>query len=102
MRALLLDGPQWIFDQIAIIDAWIARVWRVVWAWYWLLIAAASILCLVTAALTLMAGLLQIPWPGPPPGPAPSAGTPVGPRVAADGPLTATEYQPPPGHCSWQ
>jgi hypothetical protein len=49
MRALLLDGPAWL------------------WRMYWLLIAALSILCLVTAALTMILWLLGVPVPLPPP-----------------------------------
>ena len=55
-----MDGPAWIVDDVPAALAW---VWRA----YWLLIAAVSILCVATAALTLLLWGLGVPVPLPPP-----------------------------------
>src|SRR4030095_11999594 len=59
MRALLVDGPAWIVAHGAGVIGWL-------WRAYWVVIAALSIACLLTATRPLLLWWLGVPLPLPP------------------------------------
>jgi hypothetical protein len=81
-RDLLLDGPTWIAEQTPRGLAWL-------WRAYWILVAAATILCFTSVIILLVLTLVfQIPVPLPPPVALPvlPAAGPTGGRADATAP----------------
>jgi hypothetical protein len=93
-RLLLIDGPAAIVTCVAAAVLWlddhVTRLLTLVWYAYWIVVATGALLCLVAAALTVIAFLLGLPMALGRPVPLPVEVVPAGGRAVVDVIITAS------------